>query len=367
MNEEVDSETERRRDPGKRAAVSYGFAFLCVAAALALTQLLGDWAKSDFTALYVLVVLLATSVSGLRAGLLATVLSAVIIAYMQVGWVKQPDLGWDDLLRTGVFILAALVVSSLAARRRDAEEKLRAAVAQLRRDDRAKDEFLATLSHELKTPLTSILGWSALLAEGDPDPSLVAAATESITGSARSQQHLIDELLDVSRIMFEKFTIEKAPVDLVHVAREIADVIRPASVKKRVVLDVDLPARSCVIEGDEYRIKQLISNLLSNAVKFTPTGGWIALRLEVRDSQARVVVRDTGEGIDPAFLPRLFDRFQQGEGATAKGGLGLGPAIARHVVEAHHGSLAAFSLGRGKGATFTATFPLATAELRKSA
>ena len=102
-------------------------------------------------------------------------------------------------------------------------------------------------------------------------------------------------------------------------------------------------------------------------MKFTPTGGWIALRLEVRDPQARVVVRDTGEGIDPAFLPRLFDRFQQGEGATAKGGLGLGPAIARHVVEAHHGSLAAFSLGRGKGATFTATFPLATAELRKSA
>src|SRR2546426_227179 len=115
MSEAGDSKTERRRDRRTRAAVSYGFAFLCVAAALALTQLLGDWAKSDFTALYVLVVLLATSVSGLRAGLFATVLSAVFIAYMQAGWVKQPDLGWDDLLRTGVFILAALVVSSLAA------------------------------------------------------------------------------------------------------------------------------------------------------------------------------------------------------------------------------------------------------------
>ena len=351
--------SELRANAGNRPAVAYGFAFVVVAAALALTQVLGSWAEADFTALYVLAVLLAASVGGLGPGLLATVLSALLIGLMQAGWTDPVDLGWDDLLRTGVFVVAAVVVNSLVASRRVAEEKLRAAIAQLKRDDRAKDEFLATLSHELKTPLTSVLGWASVLEESGAAPALVATAAHSITGSARAQQHLIDELLDSSRIIFQKLTIEKNPIDLVRIARATVDGIRPVSEQKKVLLNVDLPSRPCVIEGDEFRIRQVISNLLSNAVKFTPAGSWVALRLEIDGSRANVVVSDAGEGIDPAVLPRLFDRFQQGEGASAKGGLGLGLAIARHLVEAHHGSLAAFSDGLGHGSTFTVTLPLA--------
>jgi signal transduction histidine kinase len=231
---------------------------------------------------------------------------------------------------------------------------------QLRRDDRAKDEFLAMLSHELRTPLTSILGWASVLAAGNVDPPLATTAIESIVGSAQSQQRLIDELLDVSRILFHKLRFDMHPLELGRLVQASADVIRPMSAQKRVALSVEIPDRPCMIEGDDGRIRQVLSNLLSNAVKFTPAGGWIALRLEIFDSHANVVVSDAGEGIEPSVLPRLFDRFQQADGSAAKGGLGLGLAIARHVVEAHHGSLTAFSGGRGTGSTFTARFPLST-------
>ena len=167
------------RGPTERTVLSYGFSFACVAAAVVLSETLGKWAEPDFTGLYVLAVLVASSIGGLGPGLFATFVSAVATAYAQGGWTYQVDLGWDDVFRVAVFVLAAVVVSSLAAHRHAAEE-------QLRRADRAKDEFLAMLSHELKTPLTSILGWSTILEMGNSDAQTIAAAAASSRARGRS-------------------------------------------------------------------------------------------------------------------------------------------------------------------------------------
>ncbi|HEY3053400.1 MAG TPA: ATP-binding protein [Thermoanaerobaculia bacterium] len=336
----------------------YAFALVCVAAALAATELLGPWAEPDFSTLYVLAILVVSSVCGLGPGLFATVLAATSIAYAQVGWRYAVDLGWDDVFRAGVFFAVAVIVSSLVARQRAAEEQLREAVMQLKKADSAKDDFLAMLSHELRTPLTSILGWATILGDRNVDAATVATAADSIRQSARSQQYLVDDLLDLSRIVFDKFRIDASPVDLVPLVKSTAELIKPVADAKKVELRTELPKRPCVIVGDDQRIKQVIWNFLTNAVKFTPSGGEVDLRIEVDDSQVQVVVSDNGEGIEPLSLPHVFDRFQQSDNGAKKGGLGLGLAIARYVVEAHHGSVSALSEGRGKGATFIARFPL---------
>ncbi|MGZ7080050.1 MAG: sensor histidine kinase [Thermoanaerobaculia bacterium] len=343
-----------------RGIVGYYFSIVCVGAALLLSELLGVWAQPDISAFYVVAVLVVASVAGLGPALFATVLSATSIAFAQVGWTFAVDVGLDDVLRAGIFIVVAVTVSSLVARRRAAEADLRDAVAQLKRADRAKDDFLAMLSHELRTPLTSILGWAAVLGEKDLDATTAETAVESIRQSAKSQQYLIDDLLDFSRMRFSKFRIDVNPVDLVPLVHATTALIKPAAEAKHVELRTEVPEEACVIEGDAQRIKQVIWNFLSNAVKFTPPGGRVVVRVEEFDSQFRVVVSDNGEGIEPRLLASVFDRFQQGSGAAAKGGLGLGLSIARYVVEAHHGTVTALSAGRGKGATFIAGFPRPT-------
>ena len=339
-----------------RNSLRYVFALFCVAAALVVSELLGAWVLPDVSTFYILSILVASSVSGLAPGLLATVLSAAAIAYAQAGWTLNVNLGWDDVLRIGVFTVVALIVSSLAARQRAAEAQLRTAIARLKEADETKDRFLAVLSHELRTPLTSILGWAGILASTN-DAETVAAAAESIQQSARSQKVLVDDLLDLSRIVFSKFRIEASPLDLVPVVQATATLIKPVAEAKQVKLTTSVPMRPCVISGDEQRIKQVIWNFLSNAVKFTPPGGVVNLNVDVEASQVRLVVSDTGEGIEPQVLPHVFERFRQGDPGT-NGGLGLGLAIARYLVEAHKGSVLALSDGRGKGATFIASFPL---------
>ncbi len=326
--------------------------------AFVIAAMLGTWAEPDDTALYALAVLVASSIGGVGPGLLATVLAAAGTAFAQVGWAAAPDLGWDDVFRVSMFIVVALVVSSLATRQRAAEDGLRDAVRKLKEADSAKDRFLATLSHELRTPLTSILGWATILGEQPDDPATVAAGAESIRQSARTQQVLVDDLLDLSRIIFDKFHIDRSPIDLVPLARETIDLMTPAAASKQIELVLQLPKRPCVIIGDAHRIKQVIWNFLSNAVKFTPPRGRVELRIEVAGSEVVVLVTDSGMGIEPDQLSSIFERFQQGEGAVQKGGLGLGLAIAHHVVEAHHGTVEARSDGREKGATFSARFPL---------
>jgi signal transduction histidine kinase len=345
----------------------YGFALLCVAAVLVTSELLSTQAERPFATLYVLAILVVSSLAGLGPGLFATLLAGSAIAYTQGGWTYAVHLGWDGVLHFAVFVVVAIIVSSLAAKRRAAEEELRGAIARLRQADVAKDDFLATLSHELRTPLTSILGWSTILQEGGVDAATVAAAANSIKQGATSQQYLVDELLDLSRIVFAKFRIDMSPLDLVPLVQATAELIKPMAEMKNVELKTDLPLQPCVIEGDGQRIQQVIWNFLSNAVKFTPSGGRVELRVEVGDSQVRVVVSDTGEGIEPQALPHVFERFRQGENGADKGGLGLGLSIARHVVEAHHGSVAVMSDGRGRGATFIAGFPLTVERQRATA
>ena len=226
--------------------------------------------------------------------------------------------------------------------------------------NRIKDEFLATLSHELRTPLTSLLGWSSVLREARRDEKVLNQGLEAIDRNARVQAQLIDDLLDVSRIVSGKLNLDVRPLDITSVTRAAINVVRPAADAKGIVLDYWAEPGLGAICADSARLHQIIWNLLSNAVKFTPNGGRINVRVEQDGTDARVTVKDTGQGVDPEFLPRVFDRFRQADSSTTRsfGGLGLGLAIVRHLVELHGGTVSAQSDGVNKGATFSATFPL---------
>ncbi len=218
----------------------------------------------------------------------------------------------------------------------------------------AKDDFFALLSHELRTPLTSIKGWADLLGR-DPDPPTIAEAARSIASSAALQAQLVDDLLDVSRIMTGKFSIAVTEVDFGAVVADAVSAMRPLAVAKGLSL-MTIANQSIVIQGDAGRLRQVVGNLLSNSVKFTPAGGLIEIRMALDDSFAVVEVRDTGQGIASSFLPEVFDRHAQAD-ARRFGGLGLGLAIVKHIVEVHGGTVRAASQGEGKGATFTIRIP----------
>lgn len=226
--------------------------------------------------------------------------------------------------------------------------------------NRIKDEFLATLSHELRTPLTSLLAWSSVLTESLDDRNMLVQGVEAIDRNARVQAQLIDDLLDVSRIVSGKLNLDDRPLSIASVTRAAINVVQPAADAKGVLLEYHGKPGVGAISGDSARLQQIIWNLLSNAVKFTPQGGKITVRVEQDGSHARVTVQDTGQGIDPEFLPRVFDRFRQADSSTTRtfGGLGLGLAIVRHLVELHGGTVSAESEGVGKGARFSTTFPL---------
>jgi signal transduction histidine kinase/CheY-like chemotaxis protein len=228
--------------------------------------------------------------------------------------------------------------------------------------NRIKDEFLATLSHELRTPLTSLLGWSSVLREARRDEKVLKQGLDAIDRNARVQAQLIDDLLDVSRIVSGKLHLDVRPLDIGSVTRAAINVVQPAADAKGISLDYWAGPGLGAISADSARLQQIIWNLLSNAVKFTPSGGKIHIRVEQDDANATVTVSDTGQGIAPEFLPRVFDRFRQADSSTTRsfGGLGLGLAIVRHLVELHGGTVSAHSDGAGKGATFSASFPLLT-------
>ncbi|HEX8495054.1 MAG TPA: PAS domain S-box protein [Pyrinomonadaceae bacterium] len=226
--------------------------------------------------------------------------------------------------------------------------------------NRIKDEFLATLSHELRTPLTAVLGWAKLLSTGQLDAEASSRALDTIQRNARAQQQIIEDILDVSRIITGKLRLEVNPVELVPVIEAAMEGVRPAADAKAIRLEPLLDAGTGLVMGDPARLQQVVWNLLSNAVKFTPQGGRIELKLLEVDAQAQITVSDTGEGIKEEFLPFVFDRFRQADGSTTRlhGGLGLGLAIVRHLVELHGGTVKAESAGEGKGASFIITLPL---------
>jgi PAS domain S-box-containing protein len=243
---------------------------------------------------------------------------------------------------------------------KNVEALLRQQAQELSRVNRLKDEFLATVSHELRTPLNAILGWATMLRSKQMDEATMNRALETIERNARAQNQLIEDLLDMSRIITGKLRLKVRPVVLVTVIEAAIDSIRPAAEAKNIRIQSLLDPAADPVSGDPDRLQQVFWNLLSNAVKFTPKGGRVQVRLERINSHVEVTVSDTGQGINPEFLPYVFERLQQADSTTtrAHGGLGLGLAIVRHLVELHGGSVDAASTGEGKGATFTVNLPI---------
>jgi PAS domain S-box-containing protein len=253
-----------------------------------------------------------------------------------------------DLRQADEFARRAAVAIDNAMLYRDAQDA-----------NRAKDEFLATLSHELRTPMTSILGWARLLRMGLPADEAVDAV-EAIEKSALVQAQLIDDILDVSRIISGKLRVDPQPVDLRMIAEAALTTVHPAAHAKNIEILTSYPPAVPAVAGDEGRLQQVIWNLLSNAIKFTPRGGTVTLRIAVAGSLLRLTVQDTGEGISPDFLPHVFEAFRQQDSSTTRihGGIGLGLAIVRYIVELHGGRTTVESAGAGKGSTFTVDLPI---------
>lgn len=240
-----------------------------------------------------------------------------------------------------------------SAERKIAQESAEAA-------NRVKDEFLAILSHELRTPLNPILGWSKLLKSGKLNKATTLQAIDTIERNAKLQVQLIDDLLDVSRILRGKLNLNLTTVDLTHIVEASLQTIRLGAEVKSIDVQLELTPDIGKVLGDVNRLQQVICNLLTNAVKFTPAGGKVDIHLEQVDSQIKLRVTDTGIGITPEFLPYIFEYFRQADSSTTRssGGLGLGLAISRHLIELHGGTIIAESEGEAQGATFTISFPV---------
>ena len=254
--------------------------------------------------------------------------------------------------------------------RKKTEERLaqlllreRAARADAEKANRLKDEFLATLSHELRTPLNAVIGWSRILKVGRLDNESSTHAIEVIERNAWAQKQIIEDILDVSRVITGKLRLHLGPVDLIAVVMAALDAVRPALEAKDIRIEAQFHEGLKVIAGDADRLQQVVWNLLSNASKFTPVGGTVGVRIDQDETYVQIQVRDTGPGIAADFLPHVFERFRQADGSTTRthGGLGLGLAIVRHLVELHGGMIAAEN--SDSGAVFTVRLPLPSSEL----
>lgn len=264
----------------------------------------------------------------------------------------------------------ALIAASHLIRERSASlerqvQDLRAARHAAETASRAKDEFLALLSHELRTPLNAVYGWARMLRSGEVSGEAAQQALDVIIRNANAQVQLIDDLLDVSRVIAGKVRLDVQRVNLNNVVEHALDAIRPAAEAKRIALQPVLDPRAGPITGDPARLQQVVWNLLMNAVKFTDKGGRVQVYLQRVDSHIEIIVSDTGRGIAPDLLPFVFDRFRQADSSSTRshGGLGLGLALVKHLVELHGGTVLAQSSGEGKGATFIVKLPLAIAEV----
>jgi signal transduction histidine kinase/CheY-like chemotaxis protein len=257
------------------------------------------------------------------------------------------------------FLQAMADVLASAIERQHAAEEQKRLFREAHEANRLKDEFLATLSHELRTPLTAILGWARIL-QGRPLDANTNHALEIIARNAVAQTHLIEDLLDVSRIITGKLRLEVQTVDLSRVVDAAVEAIRPAATAKQIRLEISADPSTPSVRGDPHRLQQVIWNLLSNAVKFSRTKGSVEVTVGCVRSAVQIAVRDTGVGVRRELLPFVFDRFRQADSSStrAHSGLGLGLAIVRHLVELHGGTVHAESAGEGQGATFTATFPI---------
>ena len=270
-------------------------------------------------------------------------------------------------IRFGDYRARMLLAIDVTERRRveqvraDLLSRERTARAQAEEANRAKDDFLATLSHELRTPLNAMLGWVNLLQTGKLDAQTAKRGLEAIDRNSRIQAQLIEDLLDVSRIITGKLVLERNVIDLVDVAQAAAEALRAAALARQIDLSITAEVAPIHVDADFGRLQQMVSNLVSNAIKFTDPGGRVTIRIERRGEEAVLAVSDTGRGIRPEFLPHVFEKFRQADTSTTRShtGLGLGLAIVRRLVELHSGKVEAASEGEGRGATFTVRLPIA--------
>ena len=354
---------------------------LSVLAAAGLGRLLAPsvGAESAYL-LFTVAVMVSARYGGLWSGLAATVFGGALVLGVFATTPGSPA----QLLLLGVFLAVGACLSylthalagraalaldhasdrqQLEGRLADAERRL----GELRQDadgvreaGRLKDAFLATVSHELRTPLSAMLGWAHVLRDEKVDEATSARALDTILRNARAQMRLITDLMDVSRIVAGTMRIEMQTVEPVAVIRAALETVRPAAECKGIALTSTVDAEAGPVAGDPARLQQVLLNLLSNAIKFTPDAGSVSVRVQAVEGQVVVTVEDTGPGIPPAFLPYVFEQFRQaaGEGTRRKGGLGLGMAIARKVVELHEGTITAANRDPGPGAVFTVRLPI---------
>lgn len=276
-----------------------------------------------------------------------------------VDYIQSPVV--SSVLRSKVQVFVDLfnAHAALALSNQELENRVKERTAELEQLSRLKDEFLATMSHELRTPLNAIFGWVTLLRTRRLDEPTQERALETIERNARAQKRLIEDLLDVSRIVTGKVALEILPVNPQRVVEAALETMQPAAQTKGITLVPLLDTGTATVRGDFARLQQIVCNLLSNAIKFTPSGGRVEVTLAHRNGEAEISVSDSGQGIKPEFLPLVFDRFRQEDGSISRrhGGLGLGLAIVRHLVELHAGSVEAFSEGEGKGSRFVVRLP----------
>ena len=360
-------------EPVSQPLRGYAVAVAAVAGAMVVTTALRPYIGGAISPLFFAAVVLASSSGGLRPGLLAGVLSALVIEAVFFPPIHRLDAG--SLIRVFSFMVVALLTASLYTRARDARhhaEVLAAAREELLKQEqaaradaetagRAKDEFLATLSHELRTPLNALVGWLWWLRKGELDDARQARALETIERNTQALAQLIEDLLDVSRIITGKLRLKTRVVQPGPLADAAVEAIRPAALAKSIELVTTIDPSAGPVLADPDRLQQVMWNLLSNAVKFTPEKGRVAVTLTRAATDVELEVRDSGKGIAPALLPYIFDRFRQSESVLATSlGLGLGLSIVRHLVEVHGGRIRASSPGEGLGATFTVTLPVHT-------
>jgi signal transduction histidine kinase len=368
----------------KRSTVTgYLICAIALIAATVLSLALKPLVPETPTLFFLAAVAISARYSGLRAAIVTIVISVLALDYFYIKPIYAIGLAREDLPIVGEFVLVALLVSSLneasqrakAALARANEELERKVVertrelqvaheqeqqarAQAEAANREKDVFLAIVSHELRTPLNAILGWSHILAKTAKDTEQ-ARAVDIISRNAQMQAKLINDLLDAARIINGKLQLDFRPVSPATLLQEVVTAMQPAAEAREVRLETCLEAADGMCMADPDRLRQVFNNLLSNAIKFTPAGGRVSASYARQDDMAQIAVSDTGKGISPDFLPFVFERFRQRDQADRRaGGLGLGLAIVRQLVELHGGSVLAESRGEGQGTTFTIRLPL---------
>jgi signal transduction histidine kinase len=350
--------------PTQPAALRFAVAIAAVAAVFAIDRAWSTAIDDGSQFLLLGTAVMATAwVAGTGPALAATVVGAVLGAHSTDATLSMPAASMHLAIFVVQGLLLTALVSELRRARRVAEQQARVAEAARREGEtanRMKDEFLATVSHELRTPLNAVLGWVHLLRTGKLDAATEARGLESLDRNVRLQAQLTADLLDVSKALTGKLQVESRPAQISEAVRQAVASVQSAARARSVQIRSRIPETPVIVLGDPLRLRQIVWQLLSNAIKFTERGGTIDLNVEEQDDDALLVVRDSGSGIDPEFLPRMFDRFTQADASTTRvaGGLGVGLSLVRELVEIQGGEVEAENRQDGPGSTFRVRFPL---------